>query len=235
MAKLPPPRDTQFNRVRYGALRHLPGRRGQRYAEKYGHFLKNDAEALFASVLPGLAGQTCIDLGANIGTHTRRLAAHCGRVIAFEPDPWTAARLRENTADLGNVDVIEAAAGTEEGGVTLYRALAYADDPEKYSESTSVFAEKSNVDPGNRIDVKQIDFPAFLASLDTPVGVLKIDIEGAEVPLLETLFDHPACDRVGWIFCETHETRLPDLAERTRALRLRARGMSRPVVNLDWR
>lgn len=235
MAKLPPPPDTRFNRVRYGLLRHLPGRRGARYAEKYAHFMKNDAEADFARALTKLSGTTCIDLGANVGRHTTVLAAHCARVLAFEPDPWTAARLRENVAHLDNVEVIEAAAGVAEGTIPMYRAKAYEADPEKYSESTSAFAEKTNVDPGKRIDVRQVDFPAFLDALEGPIGVLKIDIEGAEVALLEALFDHPAFGKVAWVFCETHESRLPDLAARTESLRTRAKSVARPVVNLDWR
>jgi hypothetical protein len=35
------------------------------------------------------------------------------------------------------------------------------------------------------------------------------------------------------LFVETHENRIPDLAARTRALRIRAAGMTRPVVNMD--
>lgn len=229
------PRDTPFNRFRYGLLQHLPGRRGRRYRDKYASFLKAEAEARFHGALPALAGTTCIDLGANLGKFTELLAAHCDRVIAFEPDPWTAARLRENLAHLDNVEVIEAAAGTQDGTLSMYRARAYDSDPEKHSESTSAFAEKLNIDPDRRIDVRQVDFPAFLKGLPTRVGLLKIDIEGAEVALLEALFDHPALDRIDRIFCETHETRLPALARRTAALRRRARTMTRPVVDMDWR
>jgi len=66
------------------------------------------------------------------------------------------------------------------------------------------------------------------------VRLLKIDIEGAEVPLLEALLDHPALEKVDMIFCETHENRLPALAARTEALRKRVAGLARPKINLDW-
>ena len=39
---------------------------------------------------------------------------------------------------------------------------------------------------------------------------------------------------IDWIFCETHETRLPRMASRFAALRRRAAAISHPKINLDW-
>ena len=38
------------------------------------------------------------------------------------------------------------------------------------------------------VEIRQIDFIGYLENLDEDIGVLKIDIEGAEVDLLESLF-----------------------------------------------
>ena len=57
----------------------------------------------------------------------------------------------------------------------------------------------------------------------------------AEVPLLEALFDHPVKNRIGHLFVETHESRIPDLLARTDALRDRAARMAQPRVNMDWK
>jgi 16S rRNA (adenine1518-N6/adenine1519-N6)-dimethyltransferase len=48
-----------------------------------------------------------VEIGAGHGEMTSRLAQHGGRVIAIELDRRLAARLREVTARLGNVEVIE--------------------------------------------------------------------------------------------------------------------------------
>jgi hypothetical protein len=85
------------------------------------------------------------------------------------------------------------------------------------------------------VDVKVIDFPAFLEGLEGEIAVIKMDIEGAEVPLLEALFDHPVKTQIGHLFVETHESRIPDLLARTNALRDRAAQMTRPRVNMDWK
>lgn len=228
------PSDSAFNRTRTRLLKHLPGAKGEKYRKKDRAFRRMDCRAEFERAHETLDGAVCVDLGANVGTFTRRMAARAARVVAFEPDPWTAGELRRRLADLDNVEVIEAAAGTREGTLTMYRAPEYDGDPAKGSESTSSFAEKRNVDPDKTIEVREIDFPAWLAAQDTPVRLLKIDIEGAEVPLLEALLDHPGLGKVEMIFCETHETRLPMLAERTEALRRRAASMTTPKINLDW-
>lgn len=229
------PSDTVYNRTRARLLRHLPGKVGQKYTKKHDAFRKMDCDRAFDAALETLTGKIAIDLGANIGTYTARLAAHADRVIAFEPDPWTAMRLRENVGHLDNVEVVEAAAGTSDDPLTMYRAHSFDSDPAKHSESTSTFAEKVNVDLNNAIEARQVDFPAFLETIDGSVGLLKIDIEGGEVVLLEALFDHPVLRRIDWIFCETHETRLPILAKRYAALRRRAAAFDHPKINLDWR
>ena len=70
-----------------------------------------------------------IDVGANVGIHTIPIAASAplARVLAIEPLPGNAARLRENADanSIENIDVIEVAVGSQEGVVTLH----IADDP----------------------------------------------------------------------------------------------------------
>lgn len=163
------------------------------------------------------------------------MAGVAAKVYAFEPDPWTAARLRDAVADLPNVEVVEAAAGTREDRIPIYRSVGFEHNPELASLSTSAIAQKANVDPGSAIEARMIDFPAFLASLNANIPLIKVDIEGAEVDLLEALLDHEVADRIDRIFVETHELKIPHLADRSRALRRRVRKMARPTVNMDWR
>lgn len=228
-------RNTPLRRAKYGLLQHLPGALGLKYRRKLRKLHAPAAEAEFREALTGAAGKICIDLGANLGQHTRTMAAQAAKVYAFEPDPWTAAELRTRLADVSNVEVIEAAAGTEDGTFPLYRTASFDADPAEQSQSSSLMAQKRNIDISNAIDVRVIDFPAFLESLDADIAVIKMDIEGAEVPLLEALFDHPVKNRIGHLFVETHESRIPDLLARTDALRSRAAAMTQPRVNMDWK
>lgn len=230
-----PRRDTPWRRLRYRTLSRLPGQTGLDYARKLRKLDAPQARAAFAAALEGAKGGICVDLGANLGEFTVQMAAHAGRVHAFEPDPWTAQRLRARVSDLDGVEVIEAAAGAEDGTIRLYRSPDFARHPDLASQSASILAEKRNIDPASAIEVRQVDFPRWLEALDADVALIKIDIEGAEVALLERLFDSPVLSRVGHIFVETHESRVPELAARTAALRTRAAAMTRPVVNMDWK
>ena len=221
---------------KYKLLRQLPGRWGRLYQQKYQRrLLMLQARLDFDEALHRSRGMTCIDLGANIGEFTRKMALRAKQVIAFEPDPWAHAELQANVADLNNVKLENAAAGTREEMVLLYRHARFADKPVRYSESSSVIASKSNVTREGAIEVRQIDFIGYLEKLDEDIGLLKIDIEGAEVDLLERLFDRSdILGRIDHIFAETHETRMPSHETRVNALRERAQTIKRPRVNLYW-
>ena len=78
----------------------------------FGSFEKHFAELFSYLVTPG---DRCIDVGANVGVHTVRLArlvGQDGKVIAFEPDPDLVQRTHRNIAlnGLANVRIISAAA-----------------------------------------------------------------------------------------------------------------------------
>ena len=217
--------------LKYRLLRHLPGTFGYRYECKF--TLKTNG---FIEAVRRCNGMTCIDLGANVGAYTRKMASGTRQVIAFEPDPWTVGVLEKNVADLDNVKIEHAAAGTCDQTVLLYRHTQFAEDPEFRSESSSVVANKDNVTTENAIEVRQVDFIRYLEDLDEDIGVLKIDIEGAEVELLEALLARTdILRRISHIFAETHENRIPAHRQRVKALRERAYRTNPPSINLFWR
>ena len=216
--------------LKYRLLRHLPGAIGHRYKCKY--MVTTNG---FEEVVRRCRGTTCIDLGANLGVYTRMMASHARQVIAFEPDPWTLAELRANVADLHNVKIENAAAGTSEKSVYLYRHPNFEEDPVSCSEASSIIASKKDITTEGALEVRQVNIVRYLEDLDADIGILKIDIEGAEVSLLEALFDRPdLMRRISHIFAETHEWLIPAHKPRVRALRARARRMELPFINLYW-
>ena len=140
----------------YSLLCHLPGKPGRRYNRK---FMRHSARKIsFDKAVRRSGGMTCIDLGANVGEYTRKMASGTKQVIAFEPDPWSLAALYANTADLDNVRIENAAAGTSERMVLLYRHAQFEENPTFYSVSSSVIASKRNVSEEKAIEVRQINF-----------------------------------------------------------------------------
>ena len=219
--------------AKYRLLRHLPGRRGRRYSRKLRALTVLDD---FDDALRHSANKTCIDLGANIGQYTEKMAQRVKSVIALEPDPWAYARLKANVANLTNVRIENAAASTQNGTVPFWRHKDFHDDPYKHSISSSLVSYKSNIANSDQmIEVRSIDFVGYLLELNEDIGVIKMDIEGAEVDILEALLDTPKIlSRIDYIFAETHERKLNDQIARVESLVDRTYHMTQPYFNLEW-
>ena len=224
---------TRYRRVlKYTLLSHLPGNRGQQYRRKLTRVFQL---IRFEKAIEVSQRKICIDLGANLGDYTKKMALRARQVIAFEPDPWTCDELRRNLDHLENVRIENAAAGVSDSPVFLFRHKKFIENPASRSQSSSVLAGGDYLNTEEGIEVRQVDFVKYLEELDEDIGVLKIDIEGAEVDLLEALFDRPdILARIDHIFAETHEEWIPRLAARTKALRRRAEGIVHPKIDLEW-
>lgn len=184
-----------------------------------------------ASLRPG---DIVIDAGANIGDISERLASKGAVVYAFEPDPYAFEKLSDRFARTPNVKLFKAAIGERADRVKLYRSNNFELNPDLLSQSSSLFRDKINVSDAEYLDVDQIDIVEFVRSLAAPIRIMKIDIEGAEVPVLEALIQSGMIDKIERLFVETHETKIPQLRERTSKLRSLAKANWPKKVNLDW-
>lgn len=199
------------------------------------HRAQEDAQRAFGLALSHLTPKDiAIDLGANVGEFTVRMAATGAQVFAFEPDPHAFVLLREKLKNYSNVTLIEAGAHTKDGKAKLYRSAKFNLDPDSRTQSSSLFGEKRNVSQIGTVEVATVDFPAFIADLNHDIALIKMDIEGGEVPLMEALLAAPVGDRIQDIFVETHERGLPHLAARTAALKSATAVRTAPNVNWDW-
>lgn len=94
------------------------------------------------------------------------------------------------------------------------------------------------MDAGNTVTVEVVDLIAVLeAELARRgrIAVLKLDIEGMELPILEALKRRGLFERIDLTLAELHPLRLPDRAAAMEALRLRlAERYAETQVNLDW-
>jgi FkbM family methyltransferase len=186
------------------------------------------------------SGDVVIDCGANMGAVTGPLAATGAEVHAYEPDPYAFGKLRAEMGGLPNVTLHNAAVGVEDGTVHLMRARNFGENPKGASvKSTVVPGGRQILEAAeDRIPVPLVDLPRVirdLAARHGEVAFLKLDIEGAELAILERML---ACDLFALVrltVAETHERKFRDLAPRFAALR-RAISARYPVtrVNLDW-
>jgi FkbM family methyltransferase len=185
-------------------------------------------------------GDVVLDCGANVGDICQPLAETGAEVHAFEPDPFAFARLSERVAGYDNVHLHNAAVGPESGTIKLMRAANFDDNPKGGSVKSTVIPGGRNINEaqGDAIDVQLLSLPDFIGDLTRDgrtVAFLKMDIEGAELQLLEDMLARDLFEHIGLTVAETHERKFRDLRPRFRALR-EAVAAKYPItkVNLDW-
>lgn len=130
------------------------------------------------------SGETCLDVGANVGWYTvlfRRLVGPTGAVHAFEPNPPVFSRLRANVDLAGsppNVHLHATALGREPGTAELHVFAGIADGHASLSDQGR--SDFTTVEcPVRRLDDVLDEARAGAVSF------VKMDVEGAERSVLE--------------------------------------------------
>ncbi len=154
-------------------------------------------------------GELCLDVGANEGLMTGLLArtvGSTGKVIAFEPHPVIAAKLREH------VERWKAAPGAERLAAMDLREIALSENegvlplclPEEFAGNRgTAFLGKEGA-PGRieaRVRTRRLEDEV---PPDARVGVMKIDVEGHELEVLRGAGALLAEERVRDIVFEEH-------------------------------
>jgi len=191
---LSPRRPLGFTRVANWLSHHLPVYEGVVQLDDGLRFQVNTASTIersiffvgdFHRVLTSVLrrhvkpGAFCLDVGANVGFYTLKLAhwtGPTGRVAAFEPNPAMAARIAQNVRLNGfeHVDIVGKAVDRRVG-----RERFYISENPLYS-SLNVVSDAQRV-----LDVDIITLDDYVASAGWPrVDAIKIDVEGRDCSVL---------------------------------------------------
>ena len=145
-----------------------------RAIEKYGEFSESEAE-IFRQLCQ--RGDTIVEVGANIGTHTMafsQFVGRDGRVYALEPQRVIFQTLAANMAlnNIENVDCLRVAAGDETGHL-LIPELQYN------VEGNFGAIEIDRFRTGNKVPLVRLD-DIIEVPPNSTVRLIKIDVEGME-------------------------------------------------------
>jgi len=162
-----------------------------------------------------------IDVGANVGLVSEVLAFRGARVIAFEPNSIAFEKLRGVAQRYGNIELRNEATGIKNQQIKLFLHKNTTTKDDDFTQASSLLSSKPNVSADNFQLVNEIDFAQYLNSLEEPVELIKIDIEGYEIALLNHLLDKDAVRNVNRFYVETHERKFSDLAIATDKLKAR--------------
>lgn len=149
-----------------------------------------------------------VDVGAHVGLYTVAAALHGrGQVLAFEPNPSARAQLEGNVAlnQRANVLVVPKAVGDAPGAALLH--VPRTPDPSFSSLAPGRFAEGEPID----IEVTTVDAEVDAAGLRP--SVVKIDVEGGELAVVEGMRRTLGRDRPV-LLVEVNEESARELARR---------------------
>jgi FkbM family methyltransferase len=121
-----------------------------------------------------------LDIGANHGMHTKKIAEKFKKVYAFEPHPNNMNILSDAVKTFDNVDVVGAAVTNFDGQIKLYNCP----NPGGHTISEAVADHKIwGHTRENYYEVPAVTLDTFCK--DKVVSFMKIDIEGAENTMFE--------------------------------------------------
>lgn len=121
-----------------------------------------------------------LDIGANHGMHTKKIAEKFKKVFAFEPHPDNIKVLEKHIAIFPHVEIIAAAVTPVSGAIKLYNCP----NPGGHTISEAVMGHRIwGHNPDSYHEVTGLALDDFC--MDKKVTFMKVDIEGAE----NTAFD----------------------------------------------
>jgi FkbM family methyltransferase len=137
------------------------------------------------------SGETIVEIGGHIGylsIYLSDLVGPQGRVYVFEPGPNNIPYIRKNIAERANITLIEKAVSDVDGNLPFFVENLTGQN-NSLIERYKVFERNqknahvsANVD---RIVVPSVLLDSFISEQDVDVSFVKIDVEGAELNVLE--------------------------------------------------
>lgn len=131
-------------------------------------------ETYLRSYLELSGNEIFLDIGASRGLYTCYMAPRCKHVYAWEPNPQTFTTLLANSKKYSNVTFYNSALGDTQGCVSLY--LHFCSEHDSLIRKVSDFLGKYF-----EVKVKPLDSYSF----EGKIGLVKIDTEGFEVPVIK--------------------------------------------------
>ena len=186
---------------------------------------------VFRSLSPG---DVAIDCGANVGEVTARMAARGAEVFAFEPNPIAYETLCDRFEATKNVHCINKAVLDKNDTMRLFLHQRAEEDPLKWSTGSSLLECKKNVDGQNWVDVEVINIAEFINALGRNVRLMKLDVEGMEWKIINSLIDSGAINRIEKLLVEDHDEKIPELRDQGAAVRNRISELQLRQIDLRW-
>lgn len=175
-----------------------------------------------------------IDCGANVGEITQYMAKFGTTVYAFEPNPHAFKILQDRFSSEEHVHCIQKGVSDKNSTMRLYLHENSDKDEVHWSTGSSLLNFKGNVLKDKYVEVEVIDLSDFIASLNHPVRILKMDVEGVECAILRKLISRGLIGCIDNAFVETHDHKIPELVVETNEIREIIKQKGFKNIDLNW-
>ena len=155
-----------------------------------------------------LSGKIVFDLGANRGDFSKLFVSKHAQVWAFEPNSYAFHQLYKNLHKFKNINLLNCAVSDKTSIINLFNHKNSFLDPIGFSISSSIKENKINMDLSNPEKTLVLNFSDLLKNFEQ-IYILKIDIEGAEIDIWNSIREHYR--KIKYVFIEIHDQINPGL------------------------
>lgn len=176
-----------------------------------------------------------VDCGANVGDISELFLKRGATVKAFEPDLLAYKYLQKRFAGADGIEIINKAVAIEDGHAMFYYHKERLNrEGIEFTVSSSLLGEKLNVDQMHGVEVETVNLCRYIENLGRIIDVLKMDIEGEEIVLLNKMIEDGTYKKAKLILVETHETKIPDHTEKVALLKKLILDKGIENIRLNW-
>jgi len=171
-------------------------KRGQYFKILVKHSIQNEPDLNIARLLANKES-IIVDIGANIGLYAKYLAPLSKKMICIEPVPFTFEMLKHNMRKLNfdNVETHQLAISNSAGSSTI--EIPIQSGVRNYYRASLEQGEVKTIGLTTSVDTVTLD--SFLKNISTPVSLIKCDVEGHELSVLEGATDQLKNGNAAWL------------------------------------
>lgn len=193
------------------------------------------AEFENSKAVKGLTSESiCIDCGANIGKISEIMAKTGAMVYAFEPNPLCMFELEELCSKYENIKLIKKGVADRNSKFKMYHNDFICFDREVFSQSSSIYSSKKNVNIDNFSEIECIDLCEFINNIGKHIDILKLDVEGAEYDILFRMITTEVYRKCRLILVEQHANSIPEVVERAKIVKRLIEENNIDNIDMSW-